>query len=214
MTSASAFWDTTNGQIKYKPEGKLINVEEANLDAMSRFILFVENKCIASLVNRNRDEFMILARYMLYSKTHSTLINKAFRSHHNEVECERKMLDIRCRKNQFGKCKIFVCTISRLTACYNCVKRTIWECQAYRKEFAKVFTKKTFQTIEWLWFENRIALCWILMIFSDISEILMGFNCLQLNFWFNFWLDPVIPRLFLVANLCFFTVWWLKNDMY
>ena len=181
---------------------------------MSRFILFVENKCIASLVNRNRDEFMILARYMLYSKTHSTLINKALRSHHNEVECERKMLDIRCRKNQFGKCKIFVCTLSRLTACYNCVKRTIWECQAYRKEFAKVFTKKTFQTIEWLWFENRIALCWILMIFSDISEILMGFNCLQLNFWFNFWLDPVIPRLFLVANLCFFTVWWLKNDMY
>ena len=39
MTSASAFWDTTNGQIKYKPEGKLINVEEANLDAMSRFLL-------------------------------------------------------------------------------------------------------------------------------------------------------------------------------
>ena len=110
--------------------------------------LLSENKCIASLVNRNRDEFMILARYMLYSKTHSTLINKALQSHHNEVECERKMLDIRCRKNQFGKCKIFVCTLSRLTACYNCVKRTIWECQAYRKEFAKVFTKKTFQTIE------------------------------------------------------------------
>ena len=32
------FWPT--GQIKYKPEGKLINVEEANLDAiaMSRFL--------------------------------------------------------------------------------------------------------------------------------------------------------------------------------
>ena len=178
---------------------------------MSRFILFVEDKCIASLVNRNRDEFMILARYMLYSKTHSTLINKALQSHHNEVECERKMLDIRCRKNQFGKCKIFVCTLSRLTACYNCVKRTIWECQAYRKEFAKVFTKDV--PDDWMtviWKSN----CWILMIFSDISEILMGFNCLQLNFWFNFWLDPVIPRLFLVANLCFFTVWWLKNDMY
>ena len=61
------FWPT--GQIKYKPEGKLINVEEANLDAiaMSRFLtcfssrsIFVENKCIESLVNRNRDELMML----------------------------------------------------------------------------------------------------------------------------------------------------------
>ena len=39
---------------------------------------------------------MILAQYMLYSKTHSTLINKAtslsLRSDHNEVECEQKCL--------------------------------------------------------------------------------------------------------------------------
>ena len=191
MTSASAFWDTTNGQIKYKPEGKLINVEEANLDAMSRFILFVENKCIASLVNRNRDEFMILARYMLYSKTHSTLINKAtslsLRSDHNEVECEQKCSTSDVEKINLESAKFsYAHKVCRLTACYNCVKRTIWECQAYiQKRICQSFHKRRSRRLNDCDLKielHYVGFLWFYWHFWNFNLILMGFNCLQLTF--------------------------------